>query len=90
LGLLRWLRGKESLQRRGRRKYRFNPWIGKIWRKAWQPPPVFLPGEPMDRGAWWVTVHRVTKNQTRLKLLSDHGMQFLAAKKILANVQDKD
>ena len=25
---------------------RFNPWVGKIpWRKAWQPTPVFLPGE---------------------------------------------
>ena len=24
----------------------FNPWVGKIpWRKAWQPIPVFLPGE---------------------------------------------
>ena len=23
-----------------------NPWAGKIpWRRAWQPPPVFLPGE---------------------------------------------
>ena len=21
---------------------------------------------PMDRGAWWATVHRVTKNRTRL------------------------
>ena len=21
---------------------------------------------PMDRGTWWATVHRVTKNQTRL------------------------
>ena len=30
----------------GRRKRRgFNPWVGKIpWRRAWQPPPVFLPG----------------------------------------------
>ena len=27
---------------------------------------------PMDRGAWWVTVHRVAKNQTQLKLLSTH------------------
>ena len=25
---------------------------------------------PMDRGAWWATVHVVTKSQTRLKLLS--------------------
>ena len=24
----------------------------------------------IDRGAWWATVHRVTKNQTRLKRLS--------------------
>ena len=22
---------------------------------------------PMDRGAWWAAVHRVTKSQTRLK-----------------------
>ena len=25
---------------------------------------------PMDRGAWWATVHRVTKSQMRLKQLS--------------------
>ena len=24
-----------------------DPWVGKIsWRRAWQPTPVFLPGEP--------------------------------------------
>ena len=29
----------------------FNSWVGKIpWRRAWQPTPVFLPGDPMDRG----------------------------------------
>ena len=28
---------------------------------------------PMDRGAWWATVHRVTKSQTLLKLLSTHA-----------------
>ena len=28
---------------------------------------------PMDRGAWWATVHRVTKNWTRLKQLSTHA-----------------
>ena len=27
---------------------------------------------PMDRGAWWATVHSVTKNQTQLKQLSAH------------------
>ena len=28
---------------------------------------------PMDRGAWWATVHRVTNNQTQLKQLSTHA-----------------
>ena len=27
---------------------------------------------PMDKGAWWATVHPVTKSQTRLKRLSAH------------------
>ena len=27
---------------------------------------------PKDRGAWWATVHRVAKSQTRLKRLSIH------------------
>ena len=28
------------------RKHRFDPWVGKLpWRRAWQPTPVFLPGE---------------------------------------------
>ena len=28
------------------RRHRFDPWVGKIpWRRAWQPTPVFLPGE---------------------------------------------
>ena len=30
--------------------------------EAWQPTPEFLPGESMDRDAWWVLVHRVPKN----------------------------
>ena len=42
-----WLSGIESAcQRRSHRRHRFDPWIRKIpWRKAWQPTPVFLPGE---------------------------------------------
>ena len=27
---------------------------------------------PMERGAWWATVHRVLKSQTQLKQLSMH------------------
>jgi len=39
--------GKESACqcRRGKRSG-FDPWVGTIpWRRAWQPTPVFLPGE---------------------------------------------
>ena len=32
---------------------------------------------PMDRGAWWATVHGVAKSQTRLKRLSMHACPFL-------------
>ena len=29
------------------KKSEFDPWVEKIpWRRAWQPTPVFLPGEP--------------------------------------------
>ena len=31
---------------------------------------------PMDRGAWWAKVHRVTKSQTWLKRLSMHRMHI--------------
>ena len=35
-----------ACQGRKCKRYRFNPWVGKIpWRKKWQPTPVFLPGE---------------------------------------------
>ena len=28
------------------KRHRFDPWVGKIpWRRAWQPTPMFLPGE---------------------------------------------
>ena len=29
---------------------------------------------PMDRGAWWATVQRVTKSWTRLSIHTQHGM----------------
>ena len=39
--------GKEPVcQCRRRKRHEFNPWVRKIpWRRAWQPTPVFLPGE---------------------------------------------
>ena len=42
--LSRWLSCKESA--RQCRRHGFDPWVGKIlWRRKWQPTPVFLPGE---------------------------------------------
>ena len=41
----------------------FDPWIEKIpWRREWLPTPVFLHGNPMDRGAWQAT--GITNSQT--------------------------
>ena len=39
--------GKEAACQCWRHKRcRFDPWVGKVpWRRAWQPTPVFLPGE---------------------------------------------
>jgi len=44
-GLPRWHSGEESdCQCRRCRRHRFDPWVGKIiWRRKWQPTPVFLP-----------------------------------------------
>ena len=47
----------------------FNLWVRKFpWKRAWQPTPVFLLRNPMDREAWQATVYRVTKSQTRLSM----------------------
>ena len=43
-GLPRWHRGKESSWQC--RRCAFSPWVGKIlWRKKWQPTPLFVPGK---------------------------------------------
>ena len=34
--------------------------------RQWQPTPVLLPGNPMDRGAWKAAVHGVAEGRTRL------------------------
>ena len=51
------------------KKCGFNPWIGKIpWRWAWQPTPVFLPGEYHgQKSLVRQKSHKVAKDQTWLK-----------------------
>ena len=34
--------------------------------QEWQPTPVFLPENPMDRGTWWTIVHGVTRVRHKL------------------------
>ena len=33
-------------------------------RRKWQPTPVFLPRESMDRGAWWAAVDEGAESDT--------------------------
>ena len=51
------------------RCYSVHPWVWNIlWRRQWQPAPVFLPGELHGQRslADYITVHGVTKSRTRL------------------------
>ena len=41
-----------------------------LWKRKWQPTPVFLPGESQGWGAWWAAVYGVAQSQTRLTWLS--------------------
>ena len=51
----------------------FNPWWGRSPRVGNGNPLKYSCLEnPMERGAWWATVHRVTKSRTQLKWLSTH------------------
>ena len=57
--VIQWSRIHLQFQRPG-----FGPWVGKIsWRRAWQPTPVFLPGEsPWTEelgGLWSMVLQRV-------------------------------
>ena len=58
--------GKESAcQSPKPKRYRFNPWVGKIpWRKAWQPTPAFLLGE--FHGQRSLVGSMVSQSQTQL------------------------
>ena len=40
-------------------------WLAFFWvLLEWKPTPVFLPRNPVDRGAWWAAVPKVAKSQT--------------------------
>ena len=70
-GLPRGASGDETACQCGRhRRGGPDPWVGKTpWRRAWQPTPVFLPGQSPGQEPGR-SVHRVAKSRTRLKQLS--------------------
>ena len=71
--------GKEpTCQGRRCRRHGFNPSFGKtLWRRHSNPPwqlQYSCLENPMERGAWWATVHRVAKSRT---LLSDLAHTYI-------------
>ena len=58
----------------------FSPGVQKTpWRRAWQPPPAFLPGKSMGRGACWAVGHGVAES-TWLEQLSMRVPRWLSGK----------
>ena len=45
---------------------------------------------PMDRGGWWATVHRVAKSQTQMKPLSMHAFTDINSRDSNAKDQHND
>ena len=76
-GLPRWLNGKESTCQC--RRCRFDPCIGKIPGGGNGDPLQYsYQDNPMDRGTWQVTVHKVTKKRKLLRK-SSHSSLFVGS-----------
>ena len=57
-----------------------DPWVGRIpWRRACNPLQYSCLENPVDRGAWQATDHRVAKSQTQLKQPSSHALVSIMA-----------
>ena len=65
--------GNESSCDRGEGDTALIPGLGRSPRERnGNPLPVFSPGNPIDRGTWWTTLHRVSRIQTRLSWVTKH------------------
>ena len=64
----------------GHKKHRFDPWVGRTPLEEGMA--THLLGSylenPMDRGTWRATVHRVAQSWTQLKGLSRHARVHVA------------
>ena len=74
VGLTWWFSSKESTFQC--RRCGFNPWVGKIpCKRKWQPTQYSCLGNPINRGAWWATVHRVTESDTTWQLKQQYEIK---------------
>ena len=90
-GLSWWLSGKESAcNARDTRDAGSIPGSGRSPGGGHGNPLQYsCPENPMHRGAWWATVHRVTKSMTGLEWLSTHACMLLRIQQIINVSQNK-
>ena len=80
---------KNLLASAGDTRCGFVPWVGKIpCRRKRQPSPISCLENPMDRKAWWVTVHRVAKSQTQTEQLRMHTCHCCSVPQSCLNLCD--
>ena len=75
----RWFSGKESAGQC--RTPRFHPWVRKIpWRRAWQPTPVFLPGESHGQSSLvgYLALLDVHKESDMTEPLNNHNNMLVS------------
>ena len=69
-----------ACQRRRCQRQGFDPWVRKVsWKRKWQPLQYSCLKNPLDRGDWRATVHRVAKSWTLLKWLRTHAISQLCS-----------
>ena len=55
---------KNPLANAARQRLGFNPWVKKMpWRRACNPLQYSCLENPLDREAWWATVHGVAESE---------------------------
>ena len=87
LWLPRWLSGKESARQCTR--LGFHPWVRKIpWRRAWQPTPIFLPGESHGQRSLEGYSPRGRKESDTLKRRTTHRTHELSPQVNELNTHD--
>ena len=76
IGLPQWLRGKESTCNAEMQEIQVQSlgWQYPLKERIATHSSILAWKIPMDRGALWATIHRVTKSQTQLKQLSTRAL----------------